>query len=100
MSKKCFDEKHVDLLLIGEKNNIAPVSSNEFLDIQAAIECRLPVKRVCDMIRTYSRYVLIKYFNTFMSDHTFHHGRKHCRYSLQAFSTEKILKCHFKDFKI
>ena len=40
-------------------------------------------------------YVLIKDFNTFMYDHTLHHGRKHfCRYCLQAFSTEEILKCH------
>ena len=33
--------------------------------------------------------VLIKDFNTFMYDHTSHHGRKHfCRYCLQAFSRE------------
>ena len=37
-----------------------------------------------------------------MHGHTFHHGKKHfCRYSLQAFSTEEILKRHIKDcFKI
>ena len=47
-------------------------------------------------------YVLIKDFNTFMYNHTLHRGRKHfCRYCLQAFSTEEILKCHIKDcFKI
>ena len=33
-----------------------------------------------------------------MYDHTLHRGRKHfCRFSLQAFSTEKILKRHIKD---
>ena len=37
-----------------------------------------------------------------MHDHTLHCGRKHfCCYSLQAFSTEEILKRHIKDcFKI
>ena len=40
--------------------------------------------------------VLIKDFNTFIR------GRKHfCRYCLEAFSTEEILKSHIKDcFKI
>ena len=39
-------------------------------------------------------YVLIKYFNTFMYDHTLDRGRKHfCRYFLQAYSTEQRLKC-------
>ena len=32
----------------------APVSSREFLNIQAAIECRFTLKRVSDMIRIYS----------------------------------------------
>ena len=47
-------------------------------------------------------YVLIKDFNTFMFDHTLHRGRKHfCRYCLEAFSTEEILKCHITNcFKI
>ena len=37
-----------------------------------------------------------------MYDHTLDHGRKHfCRYCLQAFSSEEILKRHIKDcFKI
>ena len=37
-----------------------------------------------------------------MYDHTLHCGRKHfCRYCLQGFSTEKILKCLVEDcFKI
>ena len=47
-------------------------------------------------------YDLIKDFYTFIYDHTLHCERKQlCHYCLQAFSTEKILKCHFKDcFKI
>ena len=43
--------------------------------------------------------VLIKDFNTFMCDHTFHRGRKDfCRYCLQPFITEEILKRHIKDY--
>ena len=47
-------------------------------------------------------HVMINNFNTFMYNHTLNRGRKHfCRYCLQVFSTEKVLKCHFKDcFKI
>ena len=47
-------------------------------------------------------YVLIKDFNTFMYDRTFHCGRKHfCRYCLQALRAAEKLKCHIKDcFKI
>ena len=37
-----------------ETSDIVPVSSNEFLDIQATIECGFTLKRVRDMIRTYS----------------------------------------------
>ena len=40
-------------------------------------------------------YVVIKKLNTFMYDHTLH--LHFCRYSLQTFSTEKILKRHIKD---
>ena len=40
-------------------------------------------------------YVVIKKFNTFMYDHTLH--LHFCLYSLQIFSTEKILKRHIKD---
>ena len=49
-----------------------------------------------------THYIFIKNFSTFMYDHTLLCGRKHfCRYCLQAFSTEKILKHHIKDcFKI
>ena len=36
-----------------------PVLSKEFLDIQAAIECRFTLKRFGDMITTYSQGILI-----------------------------------------
>ena len=67
---KCCEDKHVDLLLIGEGEK--------------------------------KHYVLIKDFNTFMYNHTLHHGRKHFScYCLQAFRTAEKLKCHIKDsFKI
>ena len=36
-----------------------PVSSKEFLDIQATIECGFTLKRICDMVRTYSHFFCI-----------------------------------------
>ena len=43
-------------------------------------------------------HALIKDFNTFICDHTLHHGRKHfCHYCSQDFSAEEILKSHIKD---
>ena len=57
---------------------------------------------IIDRRRRQKTLVLIKYFNTFMYDHTLHRERKDfCRYSLQSFSAEEILKCHINDcFKI
>ena len=47
------------LLEVGAKSEIisdfAPTSSKEFLDIQATIECGFTLKRIRDMIRTYSQ---------------------------------------------
>ena len=43
--------------------NFAPASSKEFLDIQATIDCGFTVKRVRDMIRTYSLMYLIYKLN-------------------------------------
>ena len=37
---------------VTKTSDFAPVSSNEFLDIQATIECIFTLKRVGDMIRT------------------------------------------------
>ena len=36
-------------------SDIAPVSSKEFLDIQTTIKCKLTLKHIRDMIRTYSQ---------------------------------------------
>ena len=36
-------------------SDFAPVSSKEFLEIEGTIECGFPLKRVRDMIRTYSQ---------------------------------------------
>ena len=66
VSKKCCEEKDVDLLLIEEKAK--------------------------------TRYVFIKDFNTFMYNHTLlQRKRRFCRYCLQAFSTEAVLKFHIKE---
>ena len=43
-------------------------------------------------------HILIKDFNTFMFDYALHRQRRHfCCHSLQAFSSEDILKSHIKD---
>ena len=43
-------------------------------------------------------YVVIKKINTFMYDYILHCRKKHfCRYSLETFSTEEILKRHMKN---
>ena len=39
---------------VAETSDIAPASSEEFLDIQATIECGFTLKHVRDMIRTVS----------------------------------------------
>ena len=42
-------------------------------------------------------YTFIKIFISFMYDNTLHRGRKNvCRYCLQAFTTEEILKHYIK----
>ena len=38
---------------ISETSDIVPVSSKEFLDTQATIECRFTLKRICEMIITH-----------------------------------------------
>ena len=38
-----------------QASDFAPVASKEFRDIQATIECGFTLKRVRDMIRTYSQ---------------------------------------------
>ena len=67
----------------------------------------LSVKKYCEEKHVYllsigekekRQYVLIKDYNIFMYNHTFHRGRKHfyC-YCFQAFNTEEILKNRIKD---
>ena len=43
-------------------SDIAPASSKEFLDIQATIECGFTLKRVRDMIKTYSQKTFSGFF--------------------------------------
>ena len=41
-------------VVVTKISDFAPASSKEFLDIQAELECGFILKRVRDMIRTYS----------------------------------------------
>ena len=38
-----------------ETSDIAAILSKEFIDIQATVECRFTLKRISDMISTYSQ---------------------------------------------
>ena len=49
----CLNVK--ELLARNITSDMALVSSKEFLDIQATVECGFTVERVGDMIRTYSQ---------------------------------------------
>ena len=71
--KRCCEEKHVVLLLMGEGEKKKYILINRLID-----------------------------FNRFIYDHSLHHTRKYfCRYCLHAFITEETLKHHIKDcFKI
>ena len=40
---------------VTQTSDFTPASSKEFLDIQETIECGFTLKRICDMIRTYSQ---------------------------------------------
>ena len=46
-------------VVVTKTSDFAPASSKEFFDIQATIECGFTLKRVRDMIRTYSPRILI-----------------------------------------
>ena len=41
-------------------SDIAPVWSKEFLDIQATVKCGFTLKRVSDIILTYSIYIVLR----------------------------------------
>ena len=51
LSGRGFQSSYIHLT-----SDFAPVSSKEFLDIQAAIEFEFTLKRVSNMIRTYSQF--------------------------------------------
>ena len=46
-------------VVVTKTSDFAPASNKEFFDIQATIECGFTLKRVRDMIRTYSPRILI-----------------------------------------
>ena len=52
---------------VTQVSDIAPVSIKEVLDIQGTIERRFTLKRVRDMMRTYSQF--------FLYDRDLHHER-------------------------
>ena len=54
----------IDALFWQLWQNIAPVSSRKFLDIQITIECRYTLKRVCGRIITYRQYNLLTWYLT------------------------------------
>ena len=57
---KYFNNKNLgDYHDLYAQGDFAPASSKEFLDIQATIECGFTLKRVRDMIRTYSDTLLL-----------------------------------------
>ena len=54
------------LVAVTQISDFAPASSKEFLDIQVTIECEFALKRVRDMIRTYS-HVSCKLYKLYLS---------------------------------
>ena len=56
----------------------------------------------CGFINLKNFHEILRYLFQILATPLLHHGRKHfCRYCLQAFSTEEILKRHIKAcFKI
>ena len=51
----CLQTKWLWIPVLSLKQQAITVSSKEFLDIQATIECRFTLKRVRKVIRTYSQ---------------------------------------------
>ena len=54
---------------VTQTSDFAPVSREEFLDIQATIDCGFTLKRVRDMIRTYSQEWEGSLFQIISQDH-------------------------------
>ena len=78
--------------------NIFGYENNEKYPIYVSKTCWL----IIDRGRNKKHYVLINDFNRFVYDHSLYRRRKYfCRYCLQAFIREKILKSHIEScFKI
>ena len=102
-----FPSKIRDIHKIEEKNSInITVFGYENKENYSIYASKNVLKKTCSFTINRRRkkrlYVLIKGFNTSMYDHTLHPGRKHfCRYCLQEFSTEEMLKSLIVDcFKI
>ena len=67
----CKNFKNSKLLQLTATSDFAPASSKEFLDIQATIECGFTLKRVRDMIRTYSQFknsILCTFFSMLLDN--------------------------------
>ena len=93
-----IEEKHcIGISVFGYENN------EKYPIYVSKICCE---KKTCWLIidrgRNKKHYVLINDFNRFVYDHTLYCRRKHfCRYCLQAFIREEILKSHIEScFKI
>ena len=55
LSVRCLSVVGSNPVAVTSPSDFAPASSKEFLDIQATIECGFTLKRVRDMIKTYSQ---------------------------------------------
>ena len=51
----------VSSITVTQTSDIAPASRSQFFNIQATIEFEFTLKRVCDMIRTYSQIYELGY---------------------------------------
>ena len=72
-------------------SDFAPASSKEFLDIQATIECGFTLKRVRDMIKTYS--LVIELGGKFEGAEDFFNTRLKELYSDHGMSEEELRLC-------
>ena len=73
-------------------SDIAPVWSKEFLDNQATIERRFTLKRVRDMIRTYSQLKITDCFYNVMSLFFFIRNRFIRNRALTSLKIKKLLE--------
>ena len=69
MIQLCYEHLSARCIRVPLQSDIAPVSSKEFLDIQATIECEFTLKRIRDMIRTHSQIHRIDKYSQDSSTH-------------------------------